>query len=293
MKTLPCVALILLTSSCFLFCEDAGKPVPSDWIHEGRLVVPPYNFSVGSPNPNSQWSYLDLPSIQGFSTTGFVVSSSSNERFVVIVWETGSNIRLDDPANKKSFIDNMHSSLPKGWSAVGDPTIKPTDVPMTGSWKTKTAIRLPEDGGIVYAYQYAVIGKRTYMLITYSPDPTEPVAFSQFAASFAVLSSNALPPPPQNYSGIFILWALWGAIVDWRYIRRGGIKPNKNDKLGVLAAIGLCIAVIVFVGIRGASAESIGSMTGLFLTLIFSLWEFARWRIRRKNPLPKIPKGGF
>ena len=77
------------------------------------------------------------------------------------------------------------------------------------------------------------------------------------------------------------------AVVDWRYIRHGGVKATRSAKVGVLAAPGLCVAFLVFLGTHDASAESLGSLTAVLSTLIFSIWEFARWRVRRKNPVWK------
>src|SRR5436190_23438091 len=97
------LAILLLTSPCLLFCQDAGKPVPAEWLHDGRLDVPDFNFSIGSPNPDSHWTYLKLRSIQGFDATGFIVELPSKERFVVIVWSRSGIDRLDDPASRKKF----------------------------------------------------------------------------------------------------------------------------------------------------------------------------------------------
>jgi hypothetical protein len=87
---------------------------------------------------------------------------------------------------------------------------------------------------------------------------------------------------------LIMIWAIWGAAMDWRYIRQGGVKPSRNDKLYVMFAIGLCAALMIFAGFYlNASAEAEAHVAELFLVLIFGLWEFGRWRTRLKNPLPK------
>jgi len=186
----------------------------------------------------------------------------------------------------KKFAEGMQKSLPKGWQ-IRDVQHEPTNVPMTGSSKLKITIKL-SDESTVYAYAHVVSGKRTYMLMCYSADPTEPRQFTEFVRSFALISpdANSTTTLP-DLSGIFILWAIWGAIVDSRYKSRGGVRPSRNEKIGVLSAIGLCIATMVVLGILGASGALLGHMTILFTTLIFCLWEFARWRIRRQNPIVK------
>jgi hypothetical protein len=73
--------------------------------------------------------------------------------------------------------------------------------------------------------------------------------------------------------------------VDWRYVRRGGIRATRSDKFGVLAAGGLGLAIVAFLEARGASPQSLGVTKVTIGTIVFGLWELARWRVRRKNPL--------
>lgn len=96
----------------------------------------------------------------------------------------------------------------------------------------------------------------------------------------------AEPASPLN--GIFLLWGLWGAIVDWRYKRRGGLKPTTRDRLLFVVGVGICFAILVWLGLSGARAESLGSLAGFFTIAVFALWELGRWRIRRGHPLKKF-----
>ena len=93
-------------------------------------------------------------------------------------------------------------------------------------------------------------------------------------------------PSPNLYPAIFLLWSTWGAIVDWRYVRHGGVRATRNERISALVAVALGAAVIAILGARGVSASSLGSATATVGTLIFSLWELSRWRVRRNNPLP-------
>jgi len=283
------VALILGNAGR-VACQTASKPIPDQWLRDGHLVVPEFNFSVDSPNPESRWSYRELPDIQGFKTTAFVVDASHDENYSVIVWESGSSGRMDDPASKKRFVDHMQKALPKDWQAADNPHIELTAVPMSGSWKVKTTIRRPADDSLLYSYLYVVTGKRTYMFITYSREETEPLQFSRFVASFALLSpsANALTTasPENSTSGLLMILAIVGAVIDWRYKRRGGVKPTKKDRLYFLAAVLLCGMTVGGLGIGGASAEALGSLTGFLTVLLFALWELGRWGIRRKYPVP-------
>ena len=90
---------------------------------------------------------------------------------------------------------------------------------------------------------------------------------------------------------LLLLWAIWGMIVDVRYKRRGGARPTRNDRLFALTAIALCAGSVIAFGVYfDSNGEAWAHLTELFGTLliyVFALWEFGRWRVRRKNPLAK------
>jgi hypothetical protein len=281
MKTLSAIAIIFLSISFSLFCQPGVKPIPAQWLHDGRLVVPELNFSIKSPAPDAKWSYTgDLPKVNGNGSTAFIVELADRSKFVVNVSENSSKMTS---TNGDEFFIGMKKTFPKDWQ-IQDSRFEVSDVPLKDSRKFKVTIGLP-NGSTYYGYGYIVSGNRSYQTIVFSPSPTEPVSFTQFVQSFTLLQASANVPMP-NFSGIFILWAIWGAIANWRYVKRGGVRATRTDKLGGMAAVGLGLALIVFLGARGASAESLGSMTATIFALIFSLWELSRWRVRRNNPLP-------
>jgi hypothetical protein len=280
-KTPLTIAVVTLTMSSSLICQTGTKPVPTKWLNDGRLVVAELNFSIKSPTSDAKWSYTgDLPKVNGSGSTAFVVELGDGSRFVVNVIENSSKMQS---TNGDQFIIGMRKTFPKDWH-IQDSRFEVSDVPLKDSRKFKVTIGLPS-GSTYYAYGYIVSGNRSYQTITFSPSPSEPIPFTQFAQSFTLLRASANAPLP-NFCGIFLLWALWGAIANWRYVKRGGVKATRGEKLGGLAAVGLGLAVIGFLGAQGASAESVGSMTATVGSLIFSLWEFSRWRARRKSPLP-------
>jgi hypothetical protein len=97
---------------------------------------------------------------------------------------------------------------------------------------------------------------------------------------------------PSPIPGVAFILAVCGSIVDWRYKRNGGKKPSKRDRLLFLAAFAiLAVLLITFWvlggGSRGAAPEIIGYTGVPFIVLLFGTWELGRWRVRRKNPLPK------
>jgi len=281
MRILVAIAVLAIAVPFSLICQPSTKPVPTKWLHDGRLVVPELDFSINSPTSDAKWSYTgDLPKVDGGASTAFVVELADGSRFAVNVIEES---RKMETTSGDQFIIGMRKTLPKNWQ-IQDSRFEVSNIPQKDSRRFKVTISLP-NGSTYYAYGYILSGNRSYQIITFSPSPTEPVPFSEFARSLTLLQANATAPLP-NFSGIFLLWAIWGSIVNWRYVKRGGVRATRSDKLWGLAAVGLGLAVIVFLGVRGASAESLGSLTATVGTLVFSLWEFSRWRVRRKNPLP-------
>lgn len=77
--------------------------------------------------------------------------------------------------------------------------------------------------------------------------------------------------------------SVWGAIVDRRYMKRGGTRPSRNELVG-LVAVGLFLAVLLYLDYRftakGAFEARVALFSGIFL---FGTWELERWKIRRKS----------
>jgi len=88
---------------------------------------------------------------------------------------------------------------------------------------------------------------------------------------------------------LLLTLAIWGAIVDSRYRRRGGTKPSKRDSILFLVATAiLAVPLFIALGLLGANALAFGF--GLFeaAILLFALWELGRWRVRRQHPLSPV-----
>jgi hypothetical protein len=94
--------------------------------------------------------------------------------------------------------------------------------------------------------------------------------------------------------GIAFILAVWGAVIDWRYKRKGGKKSTKKDRLLFLAALGVVIVSFVVLGLVGSGdgAGIIGETIPPLAIVLFALWELGRWRTRRKNPLPQRVEPG-
>jgi hypothetical protein len=277
---LSVVTLILLESA---FAHSALEPIPSEWLHDGKLVAEDFNFSIDSPSPDSHWLYSRLPDINGRKGIGFIVEASPDTDVEIVVWD---NSRGMESLGTKDFVDEIQKSNPKGWR-VDEARIEPSAFPLKNSSKFKFTVHLPSEKTL-YAYGYVVTGKRTYVLLDYSPEVPEPSQFRRLVGSFALLSpsANTLPVASSNpTSGSLMILAAWGAVIDWRYKRRGGVKPTKKARLYLLVGVLVCGVFIGVLGIRGARAETIGYLTSSLGTLLFALWELSRLLVRRKHPV--------
>ena len=282
------ITLSAIVPLCVFSQTGSQSPIPAEWLHDGRLVVTALNFSLSSPTPDATWMYQELPDIDGSRATLFLVTTSNDTKYVTVVMEKGGRM---DAGSTKKFIEGMQKTLPKDWH-VQDVQLDPTPIPAPDSTKFRVTLTAP-GYSILYSYGYVIPGKHTYMFMVYSPDTSEPPQFTSFVSSFSLLapSENAVPASTSanGTSGLLLILAIVGAVVDWRYKKKGGLKPTGRDRLYLLVACLLCVALLTVLGIRGASAESLGSLTGLFLVVLFALWQLGRWRIRRKFPLSAAP----
>ena len=215
MKTILNVTLPLLACTFAALCQDAAKPIPAEWLHDGRLVVAQLNFSVSSP-PNVQWSYSVGPynGSKVTTLTGIDASNVTVMPYIVVVVDR----QFADLGSRKSFVEEMQKGLP-GWK-VQDVQYEQTDIPISGSARFRTKWDAPgEPFGIagrvtLYQYGYVLSGKYSYILFCGTPEAAEPAHFSRFAASFALISPTAGTGQPQtsNYTGAVIgtvLFGLW------------------------------------------------------------------------------------
>lgn len=84
---------------------------------------------------------------------------------------------------------------------------------------------------------------------------------------------------------LLLLLGVLGAVIDWRYVRAGGARPTRKEWVYLGVTITICAVALIVLGLLGGSAEGLGQATALLGALVFVLWEFRRFRIRRSNPL--------
>ena len=101
--------------------------------------------------------------------------------------------------------------------------------------------------------------------------------------SLALVTPSEQPANP--LPTIFLILAVCGAVADWRYRRRGGVKSTKRDRVLFVVAISLCAALMIVLSLMGANSAGLVAVIQIAIVL-FMLWELDRWRIRRANPLP-------
>jgi phosphotransferase system glucose/maltose/N-acetylglucosamine-specific IIC component len=100
-----------------------------------------------------------------------------------------------------------------------------------------------------------------------------------------------------NGNAIILGLIIAGAICDWLYIKKGGVRPTRKDKrnLGIVVVVVLLSLVAVWligswINPSGNIPGAVGTLSGVMTLAIFGFWEIDRFRVRRKNPIPKVPK---
>ncbi len=90
---------------------------------------------------------------------------------------------------------------------------------------------------------------------------------------------------PSPVPGLLLILSIIGAIIDWRYLRRGGTRPSKRDKIMFFSAAAAVVLLLVVLGMLESNPEALGGAMVDIAVLLFALWELGRWRMRRKYPL--------
>src|ERR1035441_4723993 len=108
MKAIFGITATLLVIPCCLFCQIVGVPIPNRWLHGGQIVVPEFNFSINSPNPDSQWSYsTNLPKVDGSVVTAFFADAGTDKRYSLMILERSGRM---NPAGAREFIAGVQNS---------------------------------------------------------------------------------------------------------------------------------------------------------------------------------------
>lgn len=90
-------------------------------------------------------------------------------------------------------------------------------------------------------------------------------------------------------SSLLLLIAIVGAIFDFQYVRRGGERSTRREKIVFWSVCAVFTVLMLILGALGWPSGTLGSLTGIFVLLIFATWEFGRWQFRRKHPINPPP----
>lgn len=262
--------------------QEPGRAVPAEWLNGDRLTVPDLNFSISTP-AGWRWRQQDVGDIQGSKATAFLAISPQDDlRYLVAVWQRESRSLTQSDA--EGVARGMTESLPEGWTVITtDVTKRERPVPI--STRVLARLRAP-DGSDYYMHGYMASGRRSYMILAYLPTETEPQDFADFANSFRFLQPKVNERMPKPIPGLLLILAIVGAVVDYRYVKAGGLRSTRKERAYLGVATGLCIVVLVVFGTLGASAEALGAASVDVSVFLFALWELGRFRTRRDNPIP-------
>lgn len=114
-----------------------------------------------------------------------------------------------------------------------------------------------------------------------------------YVAKSPMQKQATLPDPFLGILTLVFLLAIGGAIADWRYARKGGVRSGNGDRILVWTLAAVFLPFLIFygysLGTTGATpestAKSTGELTAYFSELVFIAYEFLRWRVRKKRPI--------
>jgi O-antigen/teichoic acid export membrane protein len=104
--------------------------------------------------------------------------------------------------------------------------------------------------------------------------------------TISLLFAAEQPTQPQSpLMGLVLIASIIAAITDWRYKRRGGIRPTSKERIWFTISFLMPVLLLNWWFVHnGVSAYAVGRVVGVLLIIYFAVWEFGRWRVRRKNP---------
>lgn len=79
---------------------------------------------------------------------------------------------------------------------------------------------------------------------------------------------------------------VWAAMKDRAYKRAGGVRPDRFEKILLVATIVACVLVLFAIGLRSPGAA--GTLTPVLIVTVLGVWEIQRWRIRKKRPVGRM-----
>lgn len=90
------------------------------------------------------------------------------------------------------------------------------------------------------------------------------------------------PLSPPTGTLVLLGLCLWAAMKDRAYKKAGGIKPDKFEKIVLMATIVGCILILFAISLRSPAAA--GTLTPVLIVAVLGVWEIQRWRVRKNRP---------
>lgn len=84
---------------------------------------------------------------------------------------------------------------------------------------------------------------------------------------------------------LMLILAIWGQAADRRYIRNGGKKPLRRNRILFLMAFAVTLLMVAWA--HGFDPYDVGFLSMNLLVMFYALGQFLRWWVRGRNPLPK------
>jgi hypothetical protein len=95
-----------------------------------------------------------------------------------------------------------------------------------------------------------------------------------------------LMPSTSTITGFIVIVSVVGAVVDYRYKRKGGTKSSRMDKSAFWSVGGGIALLFVVLDVVGVKPGKLGGWSVDIAVLLFAGWEVRRWMTRQDHPLP-------
>ncbi len=88
---------------------------------------------------------------------------------------------------------------------------------------------------------------------------------------------------------LVMMSAIYGAVVDRNYTKKGGLKPTKAEWTYFFGGTALCLLILAVDAVAWGDMQRLGRDVALVALVTFPLWELNRWRTRREHRLAGPP----
>lgn len=284
------MAWLLLTPYLWGQGQSLRRPVGSELLRDGGLIVESCNFAIATPAGEWRWFVAEGQEAAHSRATYVCAEAAGGAELCVRVMDVrmGSGSKF-----MTGFKDGVEKSLTGSGLKVVSMDIAESSTPSPGSYHCQWHA-LVGDGTPVYGYIYVTGGEVSYALHHIAPDASEPPAFTEFVRSFRLLHTPL--PRPLSGSGLlgigYVLLVCLACAVAEAVNRVSGKVVLNGGTLGAVLVVVVMIVLIV-VGNFGAlsagmSSENLGQITGrrmgeAFIPLLIAVLASRSFRKRKRH----------